>query len=239
MAAQLLIKLRDVTLLINLDILPEYRSDTTSPLIFYIKCLQNSIKFDRAAGYFSSSGLSEASKGFARFIDNDGVIRLVVSPDFEPDDYDLLNSNIHDRAKIIEDKLMTSIENIEDFIQRDRISILAWLIDKEKLKIKIAIKRNKYGNYEHGIYHEKMGIFYDSDDNKIAFTGSSNESRGGIISNFEAIDVYLSWNQQENERIHRKELHFSNLWNNKTNYLDIFDLPLAVKKGLIKKRRKL
>ncbi len=221
----------------DLIIEKEYRSDTIPPLAFYINCLENSCRFDRAAGYFSSSGLSEASKGFAHFIHNDGYIRLVVSPDFEPEDYELLNSKISDRAKIIEEKLLNSIQSIDKQIQKDRIGMLAWLLNNGRLEIKIAIKKTKNGKFAHGIYHEKMGIFYDNVDT-IAFSGSSNESRGGFISNFESIDVYKSWNGYEIDRIELKAKHFGNLWNNSTNYLEVFDLPAAVKNNLIKKRKR-
>ncbi|NQT98162.1 MAG: hypothetical protein HQ562_10515 [Candidatus Marinimicrobia bacterium] len=66
----------------DIRILPEYRSDTNPPLGFYIQCLKNSTRFDRAAGYFSSYGLAETAKEFAYFLNNNSEIRLVVSPQF-------------------------------------------------------------------------------------------------------------------------------------------------------------
>ena len=38
-----------------------------------------------------------------------------------------------------------------------------------------------------------MGIFTDGDGTSVAFSGSANETHGGLIENYEAIDVFWSW----------------------------------------------
>lgn len=220
----------------NLTIEPEYRSDTNPPLNFHISCLKNSIRFDRAAGYFSSSGLNEAAQGFAHFLHADGKIRLIVSPNFEEKDYTFFN-NIHsDNQRVIESRLHSSIEEIEEKIHKDRFGVMAWMLDEGQLEIKIAVKVDNNGKPQFGIFHEKSGIFYDEEDNAVAFTGSANETKGGLISNFESIDVYVSWNEYEKDRVLKKAEHFEKLWSNNTNLLEIYDLPSAVKEKIIRKK---
>ena len=215
---------------------PEYRSDTNPPLNFHISCLKNSIRFDRAAGYFSSSGLSEAAQGFAHFLYADGKIRLIVSPNFEEKDYEFFTEIHSDKQQVIEHSLLRSIQEIEKKIDKDRFGVLAWMLDEGKLEIKIAVKVDKNGKPQFGIFHEKSGIFYDEEGNAVAFTGSANETRGGLISNFESIDVYLSWKEHEKNRVLSKADHFEKLWSNNTNLLEIYDLPSAVKKEIIRKK---
>ena len=53
------------------------------------------------------------------------------------------------------------------------------------------------------MYHEKMGIISDSEGNKVAFSGSMNESMTAMKFNYEAIDVFCSW--MVTERVLLKE----------------------------------
>ena len=54
-----------------------YRSDTSNVVSeFYVPCLEKSVLYRRAAGYFTSNGLSLAAKGIAHLIRNGGHIRL-------------------------------------------------------------------------------------------------------------------------------------------------------------------
>ena len=111
------------------------------------------------------------------------------------------------------------------------MACLAWLLKHELLDIKLAIPkiiRNR------GIYHEKLGIFEDTKNNIIAFTGSANESQTALISNFECIDVYWSWHSGLKSRTLRKRNNFDKLWNNETNNLDVIAFPEAAKKSLLK-----
>ena len=87
----------------DLDLKDEYRTkEKPPPLEFYIKCLENSIRFDRSAGYFTSSGISKAAQGFSNFIRKGGKIRLIVSPSFSEEDISAIIKGIKTRNDIIE-----------------------------------------------------------------------------------------------------------------------------------------
>jgi hypothetical protein len=53
---------------------------------FYIPALENSLKYDRAAGFFSSGLVALAPLAFSRFIQGGGRIRLICSPNFSATD---------------------------------------------------------------------------------------------------------------------------------------------------------
>ena len=85
-----------------------------------------------------------------------------------------------------------------------------------------------------GIYHEKLGIFYDIEGNKIAFTGSMNETITAFTRNYESVDVYRSWtNEDERDRVLSKERAFNALWNDDEPDVTIIDFPQIVKEKLM------
>ena len=63
-----------------------------------------------------------------------------------------------------------------------------------------------------GLFHLKIGLFTDNDGNCVAFSGSANETHGGLVSNYEAIEVFTSW--KDPERVADKKMQFASLWGN-------------------------
>ena len=72
----------------------------------------------------------------------------------------------------------------------------------------------------------------DSEGNTVAFTGSQNETYGGLVNNFESIDVYCAWDDPH-QRVLRKIDNFQRLWNNLTPKLSVLDFPVAAKQKLL------
>lgn len=226
-------------MLTELNLKQEYRTKESPPINFYINCLEQCVRFDRSAGYFTSAGISRASQGFSSFIKKGGKIRLIVSPSFGEDDIAAIVKGIRTRNDVIESTMLRTIETIKFGVEKDRFKTLCWLVAKKYIDIKIAIRVNSHGVPQRGIYHEKMGVFYDEDDNMVAFSGSSNETQGGWVDNFESIDVYTSWNQiNDKKRVEKKKNNFNKLWNNTTEFLEVFNIPQAINNGLIRKAPK-
>jgi hypothetical protein len=46
-----------------------------------------------------------------------------------------------------------------------------------------------------GIYHAKVGIIKDAGQNRLAFSGSINETAAGWRKNSETFHVYCSWSE--------------------------------------------
>ena len=65
------------------------------------------------------------------------------------------------------------------------------------------------------IFHDKLGIFRDSDRNRVVFKGSMNETWSGLAAdgNLESIDVAASWmGSRDLERATTEESYFEDLW---------------------------
>lgn len=88
--------------------------------------------------------------------------------------------------------------------------------------------------HQRGIYHEKLEILRDADDNVVVFTGSANESASGMIDNFECVDVFRSWRSGDDERIAEKVEDFQRLWQNQTPTLEILEFPEAARRSLLR-----
>jgi DNA phosphorothioation system restriction enzyme len=193
---------------------------------FFVPCLESSILYQRAAGYFTSSGLALAARGVASLASRGGTMRLIVSPHLEPDDVEAIQSSLEDPEAALQIITSRDLDEIEDAILTDRLNALAWLSAAGRLEVRLALRVDGNGRVSRGLYHEKIGIFSDESDAHVAFTGSSNETAGGLIENFESIDVFTSWNDPEG-RVAAKIAHFDSLWRNEASGVRVIEFSKA------------
>jgi len=212
-----------------------YRSDQDNLLKdFYIPALERSILYQRAAGFFSTGSLVAAAKGIVRLIHNDGKMQLVVSPNFSEEDIKIIQEGYIKREEIVSQALEREFLFSEESLIKRRIEAVSWMIAKGGLDLKVAIPVRD-GKVTRGIYHEKMGIFKDEEDNVIVFSGSINESQSAYVNNFESFDVQLSWESGRSEELVRmKSIEFENLWRSNTDRLEVIPMPEAIKEKLLK-----
>ncbi|MGK7922864.1 MAG: DEAD/DEAH box helicase family protein [Trichodesmium sp.] len=195
---------------------------------FFIPCLKNCIQYRRAVGYFSSGALVSWAEAIPYLLDNNAVIKLIISPELSEEDKTTLAAAINQKEnyqfrqiiadKIIKDALKLSIESDSIHLRQ---KLLAWMIANEKLILKFAFPQHIN---QVGIFHEKIGIFDLENDNFVAFTGSANESRSGYSRNYESIDVYRSWVSADVERVKIKIEEFEETWSGKAVGLKIISL---------------
>jgi superfamily II DNA or RNA helicase/HKD family nuclease len=204
----------------------DYRSGYDNILNDFLRpTLAKARHYWRAVGYFSSSALELFGTPLGEFIKYGGSIRLVTSVELSEADLNAIAAGIS-KAKICEDRLMQIIdEQFADGVG-DGVARLGLLLEMNRLEIQIAVP--KIGT---GIYHEKIGLFFDEED-CVAFTGSSNESRNAFENNRECIDVYLSW--ESPSRVRRKKEHFEELWNRTDKGVDVFSFPEAARQKLLR-----
>ncbi|MFD1039254.1 DEAD/DEAH box helicase family protein [Virgibacillus byunsanensis] len=206
----------------QLDLKYKYRSSHDQIYSdFYQKCLREANQYDRAVGYFTSNSLSVLANGLDVFLEKDGVIRIIANPYLTKQDVDAIELGYKAKQDVITQAMLRQIEMSETTIKEDAFNTLAWLIYNDKLEIKIAFTKNN------SLYHEKFGIFYDDAGGKIAFSGSANETAGGIRDNFEKIDVF--WNANDSERIDDMSNDFEDLWNDSTPGLTVMEVPTIIK----------
>ena len=193
----------------ELSLQSEYRSDRADLVKdFYTPCLRNATQYWRAVGYFTSNGLARNTKGLATFIRHSGQMRFVTSCKLMADDIEAIQRGYD--AK--EQNLSLFPECGFEEVKYDRLALLTWLVTHEYLDIKIAHPSNTNTPILQAMYHEKIGIFLDDMDNAVAFAGSHNETVGGLLDNFEFVDVHWSWDDAQ-QRVQQKIDNFKRLWN--------------------------
>lgn len=204
---------------------------------FYIPLLKDAVSYKRAVGFFSSSSLVEISKGIAGMAAEGGKIQIVASPYLSDEDIDAIRHGYEDRNKIIERALLTQIsEKPTDYYSMERLNLLAALIADGVMDIQIAYTEDKNGI---GMYHEKMGIIEDVHGDKIAFSGSNNESATAMTINYETMDVFRSWgDSSEIERVRLKENAFYSIWHDTEPNIKVLKFPNIIDALIERYRRK-
>lgn len=207
---------------------------------FYIPVLEESVEYDRLAGFFSSSSLAISARGILGLIKNGGYMKLIVSPKLNRNDVETMVDAYEHPEKYLEQKMIEEIDSIEDLFIKDHVSVLGWMIANKKLDLKVAIgydKERKLLSYEdiqeRGIFHQKVGILRDSEGNIITFSGSVNETASGWLENIEEFKVFRNWIPLESEYVDTDVGKFSRFWENRSPRVKVIDLPSAVRDKLI------
>lgn len=206
-----------------LEVKSEYRSFQDNVVEdFYIPVLEKAIRYDRAVGFFSSTSISDITKGIIGLVKNNGKIRIITSPKLSEEDIEAIKFGYKKKEEIINDSLCNVIQGPLNEFQKRRLNLLATLIARGVIEIKIALIDD---GKTIGMFHEKMGIIEDFEGNKIAFTGSLNETTNAFNHNYESIDLYKSWTfDNEKERVSLKEKAFEDIWNNNLKNVNVFHL---------------
>lgn len=221
----------------DLEVKGEYRSliDDMSK-DFYLPLLNEAILYKRAVGFFSSSSLIEISKGIDGLIKNGGKIKLVASPRLSDEDIEAITKGYKLRDEVLQEVILRDLYEPTSNFEKDKLNLLANLISNNILDIKIALLE-KDGGY--GMFHEKMGIIEDDYSNKVAFSGSMNESATAMNINYESIDVFRSWSNSSEirEKVINKEEAFDSIWNDEEPNIRIIHF-LDLKQVIISKYQK-
>lgn len=204
---------------------------------FYSPCLRRSVVYRRAVGYFTSGALAVAAKGVAHLIENDGSIRLVASPSLTDEDVEAINLGYKQRSEVVEEAVRLQFQEVHEKLVSDRLDALAWLIASKRLDVRLALRVDADGLLRRGIFHEKTGIFSDAEGNHVAFSGSSNETVGGLVDNHEVIDVFCSWDDPH-FRVKRKMDEYDALWEGTTAGLEVTHFNDVAREVLERFRRR-
>lgn len=211
-----------------------YDSDEDNVLEdFYIPVLAKSVRYDRLAGYFSSTTLATSAKGMADFIENDGKMRLVTSADIPEHDMQAIIDGISKSEEIITNAFLKKFDMIDN-LQRDHIAALAWMISQGNLEIKIAVPINRRTFHNPvSLYHQKTGILYDTENHRITFSGSINETGSAWNKNIEEFKVFCDWKYGQEIYGDSDAKKFEKFWYNNSVNTRVYSLPDAIKKHLV------
>lgn len=213
---------------LHLDV--SYESDSNKNQLldnFYIPVLENSKKYFRIAGFFSSTSLSVAAEGIEGLIKNDGKMYLLISPELSEEDF----STISKSEKLENDAILFSDFALD--AKEDNLKALAWLLGNGRLEIKIVVGKKS----RNSLFHQKVGIFFDDEGNILSFSGSINETAQAWINNIEEFKVFRSWNSGQIEYLQADLNKFSSYWKNeRKDTAIVFDLPSSLKEKIIQIR---
>ncbi len=187
--------------------------------------------YKRSVGYFSSGVFELIGDGLTELAENDGEIRLICNPELSDEDIKGIQLGYHLKENIIRNKFEADLDNSLKTIDDDNLKLLIKLIGYGKMNVLVVNLED-----ELGIYHDKIGLLVDHDNNKVLFVGSPNESVGGYQNNYEKIRVSMSWKEGDDERIKDDEKEFDDIWDGLNEYITRIDYTQLVLSRLEKEK---
>lgn len=216
-----------------------YKTEEDNILLdFYLPALSKSLSYDRAVGFFSAANIYYASQGISSILNKAGKIRYIVGAIVDDDDYEAIIMGYKLRQQSLKDindffsDTITDMSLIDDIKFQTRFQYLTWLIAHGFAEIKTALRPK-------GMYHEKIGILKDENEDIIVFTGSSNETLYAMLDtyNYESINVFKSWEDRHEQWMpHINSFH--RLWTNTAKNTAVLHIPEVAKNLLIELGKK-
>lgn len=215
---------------------------------FFNKVLANSHKCQRIGGLFSSKNFASCAIGMQEFIQNDGIMELVLSPIFTPEDADAIYAGAAEQEDKISESWIKQFDEIKDKFEQDHTRALAWLLKNKHLTIKIAIFKDSSGRpvdvqqiYNVSFLKTKIGIYHGRHKNEFVSFKGNIDFNDPILGEAYNFDVFKYWDKSERERVEQHHQTFLQYWDNTTQVdeekrtVTMIDLPIAVHKNLISK----
>lgn len=201
---------------------------------FYVPALEDAERYDRLTGYFNAGALALAARGIEGLVRNDGRMRLIVGCTLSQPEIDAIEQGEAVREQV--EKHFADMPLIaSDAATKEALELLSWMVAQGYLKVKVAVPCDEHRNPipDHGIFHEKTGIIEDRGGDRIAWTGSLNETAAGWGRNWETINVFKSWGS-DRERVDQEERNFAGLWAGRPSRVIVIDVPQAVREHLLR-----
>ena len=203
---------------------------------FIVTGIKNSIKYDRAAGFYDSSVFSIDLSVWIEFIERGGKFRLVCSPILSIADISAAYKGLYQPSAI---KVVT-IAALRTWLgtkKNDPIigcKLFSWLLATGRMEMFIAIPTE----IKYGIYHEKFGLFTSEDGKIIGFSGSPNETASGYSRNFERIEIFSNYDRGGDQfQIQTFKTQFNDLVEDRTPKLRIVTMQRAFQDKVLEVRK--
>jgi hypothetical protein len=178
--------------------------------------------------------LALAARGIEGLVRNGGRMRLVVGCTLKPQDLVAIQQGA-DLRDTVEVALLTEPLGTGDPAAIDALALLAWMVAKGHLDVKVAVPcdAGRWPIAGLGLFHEKAGILEDGAGNRLAFCGSVNETEFGWKHNWESFHVYTTWTGGT-LHVQAEEESFAHLWADRAACAIVMDVPAAVRLELLK-----
>lgn len=201
--------------------------------LFYVPALEDAVRYHRLTGYFTAGALALAARGIEGLVRHSGQMRLLVGCTLDPPEIDAIERGAKLRQQV-EAHLASTRLVAPDQARHDALELLAWMVERGFLEVKVAIPCDAARKpiFDGTIFHEKSAIIEDRVGDRIAWTGSLNETAGGWVGNWESVTVFRSWTG-DRERVDIEEENFARLWADKSTRVLTLDVPTAVRDDLL------
>lgn len=228
----------------SLRSLPFQISYTTAddPLhTFYIPALSASVRYDRMAGFFSSSTLAVAAAGVAHLVAGGGQMRLLVGAELSREDVEAVRQG-ESLREVVAARMKAALpepDALADALMRDRLSVLAWMVATGALEMRVVLPRGRDGlplpaEEAREYFHAKVGLFTDAAGNQVAFSGSVNESENAWRYNYEQFMVFRSWTEEGRQYVAEVARRFERLWEGREPDWLALPVPEAARQRLLR-----
>lgn len=202
--------------------------------MFYLPCMRNASHYDRISGYFGSTIYIIAWDALREFIEHNGKMRLICSPYVSDEDAAALaNGYSAKNDALLAESLAKEVQALfNDPFLSAPAKLLAYMISQGIIDVKIAVPTGNESPNTRRLFHDKVGIFTDSEGNKVGFRGSMNETYKGLSSdgNMESIDVFPNWlDSRDAERAADASDFFEKLWAESVPGIVVYRFPNASK----------
>lgn len=205
---------------------------------FYLPALAESVRYDRAVGFFSSAVYALAWPSLRKFVERQGKIRLICSPVLSDADISAMYEGYSARAEGEQSNLI--VQEFRRLILTPGTvkpaRVLAALVALGVVEFKIAWVAADASAKSKRLFHDKLGLFMDDADGVVAFKGSMNETWAGLSldGNLESVDVFLNWvGDREQERVQDELDYFERLWDGGFPGVVIRPLPAVARDEIV------
>lgn len=197
---------------------------------FYKPIILETTEYKRMSGYFSSTIIDDLYDELNRTsIDESYKLKLICSPVLSIEDQVAISEG-YELKKLIEENVISEIKSFK----LDSLPFITRLIADNIIEIKfVATESGK------GIFHSKDGLFIDEKGNRLAITGSNNETYAATHQNFETFTVFKSSDKTGLEIIDSIEKTFDRIWNNQFEGLVQCEITPAISKAFEESSKKI
>ncbi len=212
---------------------------------FLIKALSRSEEYSRFGGVFSSKNFALCAEGLQEFINNEGHMKLIISPMISKEDASAINEGLLEKSKFIEDEWISEIKEIKEKFVKDHAKALGWMLKNGFLEIKIAQITDQNGKIVDSGYleninfsKEKFGIFWDGTENGLMTFSGVIDYENEKFGNYYHLDIHRKW-KGETAHCDKFGQRFRQYWTGEKTeiasgyFLTTIDFPNAIKQHLI------
>ncbi len=229
----------------SLELKSEYSSLTDNAYDeFFNKILKSTRLYYRIGGGFSSKNFALCAEGLQEFIQNDGIMKLILMPKFNESDVDSINKGVKNTSDVISECWIQEFAEIREKFIQNHTKALAWMLANGNLEIRVVVPIDSNGTIishrmlqESQIFKQITGIFWDEDNNAVSFSGDVNFD-DGLLGEYYRFRVYRSTDKSENKYLEKDFEEFDRYWEGEGIHGEIswktIPIPDAVRNDLIK-----